>query len=75
MNDYNSILKHGLLAPDNYGVYIQVRDLFKFTSKNICRKEYVSPFKGQAKADFMETLKSWLGMSDEALMELNAYWR
>ena len=73
VNDYNSILACGLLAHGNYGVYIQVRDLFRFTSKNICRKEYFSPFRGQAKADFMETLKSWLGMSDEALMGLNAY--
>jgi hypothetical protein len=72
VNDYNSIIEYGLLAPDNYGVYIQVRDLFRFTSKNICRKEYFHPLVGHAKPNFMETLKSWLGMSDEALMKLNA---
>lgn len=72
VNDYNSILEYGLLAPNNYSVYLQVRDKFKFTAKNICRKEYFSPFIGQAKVDFMETLKSWLDMSDEDLLGLNA---
>lgn len=72
VKDYNSILTAGLCAPANYGVYIQVRDKFKFTAKNICRKAYFSPFIGQVNTDFMETLKSWLGMSDEALMGVKA---
>lgn len=75
VNDYNSILKVGSLLPKNYGIYIQVRDKFKFTAKNICRKAYFSPFQGQAKADFMEALESWLGMSDEALTGSDTDWR
>lgn len=61
VNDYNSILDYGLLAPKNYGICIYVHDLYKFTPKNICRKEYFSPFKGKVNAHFMQTLKSWLG--------------
>lgn len=75
VNDYNSVLEYGSLAPDNYCVCIWVRDPFKFTEKNICWKEYFHPLVGHAKANFMETLKSWLSMSDEELMGSDTDWR